>query len=422
MAGINGLMDGFSIAALWRAISIIRSDSEDDRWRRNVIFLCIAQFFAMLGMGACVPFLSLFIMELGIQDQAEVNIWSGLVFAGPYILSIFTVPFWGMLGDRNGMKKMVFRAIIGLGIAVFIIGFAQNVMQLFLMRVFQGAVSGFIAAAMAFISMDAPIERRGYSLGLLQSAYSAGHILGPLMGGIISDTSGLRSVFFIVGILCFIGGGLVYFFVREKNGVNYQAKSRISIGENLRYVSKNPRLKLLLAMIFLAQGALYFPNPLFPLFVKSLGAPVEYLSTITGLLVGMVGIFSIIFSPYWGRKNDSGSFSGMLIRASLITGLAFGLHSFMPDYLYIFPLRAVIGIFYAAILPIIFSAVSKIAPEERAGGIMGLASSATILGSLISFLLSGVVATALGIKSLFIIAGITIMLIAAFAGLFKRVG
>jgi MFS family permease len=153
----------------------------------------------MMAMSGCLPFLPLFIRQLGIEKLDEAQRWSGIINAAPFILSVITMPIWGALGDKYGRKLMVIRAIIGLAIAMALMGTAQTVWELLFYRMLQGAVSGFIAATLAFVSSSTPRQHSGYAIGLLQSTVSAGNIVGPLFGGSISDAWGMRSVFFFVG-------------------------------------------------------------------------------------------------------------------------------------------------------------------------------------------------------------------------------
>ena len=383
-------------------ISILKSGNTN--WKKNLVFLVFAQFIAMVGMSACVPFLPMFVRELGVTNLNEAKFWSGMVFAGPYFLSIFAVPVWGVLGDRYGRKPMVVRAIIGLAIAMYLMGFSQNVYQLFMLRIFQGAVSGFIAASLAFTSAETPSEHSGFAIGMLQSAQFAGNIIGPLFGGILSDFAGMRYVFVIVAILCLLSGLTVIFFVRENNFVK-NTGAKVSILDNFKYVNKSTELKLLLLFVILATAGIQFTAPIFPFFVEALHAPAKYLSTITGILVGIVGVFSIIFTPGWGRRNDKKDYRKTLKIASLVVGIATIAQLFVPNYIWLFPIRIVIGIFLGAIVPTLYTALSKRSAHENIGGIMGIASSANLFGSLISFLTVSIVASQFGNTACFLISG-----------------
>ena len=95
-------------------------------WKKNLQIIWVAQFIAMMGMSLVVPFLPFFIRNLGVTEPGQVSQWSGLAFAGPFIVSLFMTPIWGWLGDRYGRKLMVIRAIFGLGIAQVLVGLSQN--------------------------------------------------------------------------------------------------------------------------------------------------------------------------------------------------------------------------------------------------------------------------------------------------------
>ncbi|HPI20473.1 MAG TPA: MFS transporter [Candidatus Kapabacteria bacterium] len=380
-------------------------------WKRNLFFISIAQFIAMIGMSSCVPFIPFFIRELGIERSHEIQLWSGLIFAGPYFLSIITVPIWGILGDKYGRKLMILRAIFGLAISVTLMGFSQNVTQLFILRIIQGAVSGFIAAALSFVSADTPEEKSGYAIGILQSSMSAGNIIGPFFGGIASDLWGVRYTFYIVGALCLISGLMVHFFIKEKKFVITQNQNN-NIFKNIHFAVNKLKLGRFLLLIVISQAGIVFINPVFPLFIEQLNAPRQYLSTITGVLVGLVGVFSIVFAPTWGRRNDKKDYHKTLVVSSGICAIATILHIIVPNYLYLFPLRSILGIFFAALVPTLYTVLSKKSSFEYKGLVMGLASSANLFGSLISYLLCGIVSSSFGMTACFIISAIFLFLVA----------
>ena len=88
---------------------------------------------------------------------------------------------------------MTIRATFGLAFAQILIGYSQDINQLFLARMLQGGLSGFLPAAMALIASNTPEEKTGYALGTLQSSTAAGTVLGPLFGGVISDFLSFRA-------------------------------------------------------------------------------------------------------------------------------------------------------------------------------------------------------------------------------------
>jgi DHA1 family multidrug resistance protein-like MFS transporter len=184
---------------------------------------------------------------------------------------------------------------------------------------------------------------------------------------------------------------------------------------NLHFAMQNKDLVSILTTIFIAQMAIVFVSPIFPYYLEELFTPSAYLSTITGIMVGIVGVFSVIFAPYWGRRNDKKGYAKTLIIASVLVGLSLLLQSIVPDYRYLFPLRAVMGIFTAAIIPTLYAAFSKRTPQENRSGLMALASSATLLGNLISPALCGMLAPLTGMRICVALSGVMMLLVALYA-------
>lgn len=354
-------------------------------------------------MNSVVPFLPLYIRTLGVIGESSERFWSGLVFAGPYFLAIIFVPFWGNLADRYGKKLMVIRAILGLTLAMFLMGFARNVWELFFLRVFQGAASGFVSANLGFTVSNTPNEKKGYAIGVLQSSQSAGSIVGPLIGGITSDLFGFRFVFFIVSALCMISAILIAFNVVEIN--KEKTESTSSVVSIIKLIISDRRLSIPMIMIVSAQIGIFLSYPILPYFVEILDAPKSYISTISGILVGISGIFNIIFAPFWGKLSDKRNIGKIISFSTKGISVFFILHSIIPSYIYLFPLRIGIGIFIAGIVPVLYSNIGKIAPKNKVGSIMGFTSSANLLGLLFAYLASSLISSNFDLRCLFLISG-----------------
>jgi DHA1 family multidrug resistance protein-like MFS transporter len=396
-----------------KALSLIPIKiSLKEDWERNLFFLALSQFIVMAGMNACVPFLPLYIRELGVSGESAERFWSGMVFAGPYFLSVIFVPIWGNLGDRYGRKLMIIRAILGLSLAMFLMGFARDVWQLFLLRVFQGATSGFIAANLGFTVANTPSDRKGYAVGFLQSSHSAGSIVGPLVGGFVSDLFGFRVVFFLVAMLSIISAILISAFVKEINKIHNEHTEGVL--KTFRQVASTSSLRYPMIMIILGQIGIFITFPLMPFYLEYLGAPKAILSTLTGIVVGVAGVFNIVFAPIWGKWSDRKEIGNLIRKSSLILSLAMFLHAVAFNYLLIIPLRVVVGICLAGLVPLLYTYLGKIVDPEKVGSIMGFASSANLFGSLLAFLGTALISPNLSLPLNFVISSAVLLIVFAF--------
>lgn len=358
-------------------------------WERNLRVLWLAQLVAMIGMSACIPFLPLYVRTLG-ASEAEAPFWSGLIYAAPFVMSSMLTPLWGALGDRYGQKSMVVRAIAGLAVSMTLMGFATNVWWLLILRVFQGAVSGFVASNNAFVSATTPTEHVGKSLATLQTSIAAGSVLGPFLGGAISDAYGAEYVFYAVGILCLASMAIIIRFITEEPRGTKPGQTRVVAG--MRIAMRDSDLRLLLLIVLITQAALVIPQPIVPYYIQELGAPQRWLSTITGVIVSMVGVCSIVSSRWWGARSDRLGYQPTMRTASLIVLGGMLAQAFVPSWEWLFPVRTVIGLASGALIPLVYGELARRSPMGRKGGIMGIASSATLMGNLLGPLLCSAIA------------------------------
>jgi DHA1 family multidrug resistance protein-like MFS transporter len=382
-------------------------------WRRNLYILWATQFLAMVGMNLVVPFLPFYIRELGISDPESLARWSGFAFAGPFFLSFLAIPIWGALGDRYGRKIMVVRAIFGLAVSQILIGFAQDPVQLVIFRIVQGAISGFIASSLALVSTGTPRQHIGYALGFMQSSTAGGMVLGPFVGGLLADLIGYREIFFITAALCAAGGVVVLLgvretFTREPEGRRYTAV------DNLRLMVSNRRLRIVAITLIVGQMSVLMIEPIFALFIESFKANTEYLSTLTGAVFSISGLFMVVSAPWWGKRNDRVGYKRNLVIGLAVVGLAYAAHLLVKDLIQLGILRAILGFARGGFLPSLYSMTSLYAPAERRGGIMAIASSMTILGNMSGPIVGGIVAGHFGISASFLVNSCLLLATSAF--------
>ncbi len=84
-----------------------------EAWKVNLISVWLGCFFTGLAMSQILPFLPLYVEQLGVSDHQSLSLWSGLVFSGTFLVSAVVSPLWGSLADRKGRKLMLLRASLG---------------------------------------------------------------------------------------------------------------------------------------------------------------------------------------------------------------------------------------------------------------------------------------------------------------------
>lgn len=223
-----------------------------ETWKVNLLVLWFGQFLVNAGMTMITPFLTLYLAkDLGVQGEHEIGIWAGLIFAANFLTSFIFQPLWGKLADKYGRKIMLLRSSFGMAIVMVLMGFAQSLYNLLLLRLLNGTISGFNPASIALVSGTTPKERMGFSMGLMQSGSVAGTILGPLIGGLLADLIGFRPIFYVVGALLFIASLLALFLVKEKfDRAEAAQEPQVSVLAGLKELIKIPQPPALFGVTF----------------------------------------------------------------------------------------------------------------------------------------------------------------------------
>jgi len=384
-------------------------------WKRTLYTLWGAEFLAALGISLIIPFLPFYIRELGVSELSEVKRWSGFIYAAPFLVATFSTPLWGWLGDRYGRKAMLLRALFGFALTSLLMAFAQTVQQLFILRLIQGGVSGFIAATLTIAATTTPREHMGYAMGVLQTSLTTGTIFGPFFGGLLADQIGYRNIFFITGVFGLMAGALVFWLVQEKDS----SRDRRWVGgwtSNFRFVFTSPPLLTIFAGSVVVQFAIMSVQPVLSLFVESLGPGSEHLATIAGGVFAVAGLASLLSAPFWGKNGDRIGYKRVLSITLLGGGITFFPQAFVNRIYQLFLLRFVHGLFGGGILPALNTLTTLNVPEERRGGVLGIARSGLLIGSVLGPISGGYLAASLGIRSVFILAGIFMIAVVFSAG------
>ncbi|WP_010630497.1 multidrug efflux MFS transporter [Sporolactobacillus vineae] len=368
-------------------------------WKKNLYVCWFGAFATAAGMSQIIPFLPLFIEQLGVHNTSDIERWSGLVFGATFLVSALVSPLWGALADKYGRKPMLLRASLGMCLVVFCMGFSQNVYQLFFLRMVQGVVSGYIPASIILVAMQTPKSHSGWALSMLSTGGISGSLIGPLLGGFLSDLVGMRFVFISTSLSLGAAFLASLLFIREKFVV--QDKKKISFRQ---VWMMTPHMGMFIAMFvttFMVQLANMSIQPIITVYVKLLAPQATQLALISGVVVASAGLASVIAAPFLGRLTDRIGPRRVLLAALIFTGLVFIPQAFVSDPWQLSGLRFLLGLATAGILPAINTIVKKMAPAAITGRLFGYNQSAQFLGTLGGSLLGGHMAASFGIRFVF---------------------
>jgi len=377
-------------------------------WKRNLLFVWLAQFLSTSGFCFALPFIPFYIKEIGVTDPMRCSMWVALYAASGSLALFLFSPFWGFLSDIYGRRIMVLRANFAAGLLVPLMAFVPSVGWLVAIRFLLGTFSGTVTASQILVSSNTPLNNRGFALGTLSSAVYSGVMGGTFFGGIVVDRFGFRYAFFICGLILIISGLLVLFGVKE----NFRKTS--SFGEKIRkFKFKLPNfgvMWLILLLILLMGFARRFDMPFMPLLVKEINGP-DKAATWTGIIASLSAVAGIFSGSLLGWMADRYSVPKVAVWSALMAGLLM-IPQGLAGCLTVFMCARLGMVFFAGGLDPVFQIwLAKSTPDHKRGVFFGWATSAKSFGWFMSSLAGGGVAMFLGVRWVYFVAAPVFLLL-----------
>ncbi len=379
-------------------------------WKRTLWILWVSTFLAVAGTSLIVPFLPLFVQDLGVHKLSAVEQWSGWIFAAQMLTAAIFQPIWGGVADRYGRKPMLLRAGIGMGTMTILMGFVTAPWQLLALRFVNGVFAGFISMAISLQASVTPKEYSGRALGTLQTGQVAGALIGPLIGGALAEAVGFRWVFILTGMLLLLASFIVWIYVHEQRSGSHAAK------RDKPKVSKKHVMGLLLP-VFIAslvtQLGMMSIQPILTIYTTLLykGSHLEF---IAGLVVACTGIANLIGSPILGKLSDVVGPKKILVISLILSAISFLPQVFANGIPMLMVGRFLLGLFVGGMLPSLAVLVKKLAPEEMQAQAYGINSSFQFLGNLLGPVLGSTVAATWDIHDVFYVTMAILLLNAVY--------
>ncbi len=362
-------------------------------------------------------------MSVGMRDLLY-----GITLSVFCIFMFFGAPFLGDLSDHIGRKKVLLLCLFGVafGLAVSALGIQIN--SLFLLiagRAIAGFMAGSNALAQAAIVDISTEDNKAINLSLISLANCIGFVLGPLIGGLLSDQHlwikfGVATPFWASAGLAFLNGILLFVTFREtfkgqagqilgSAGQTQRSAPTITKGVTIfisAFTAKNKRIeKLAFVYLFSEMGwALYFQFLslyLIGVFNYS-AAKISHIMIFMGIVLGISFLWVIRIAVKIFTTEQIAFLSIAITAIGIFLSI---IKTELMVWLSVIPIGVGGALFYVALLTLFSDSVDK----NSQGWVMGVFAAMAAVAWGVAGIFSGILG-AFGLSVPFIVAGILLLL------------
>jgi MFS family permease len=370
--------------------------------RRMMFYVSLLGFFAIFSTTISKnPVLPLFTQALGADDTII-----GLIAAfSPLAGILFSFPV-GVLSDHLGRKRLLITAGAVFLIAPLLYLFITDPLWLIPVRFFHGTATAILGPVISAVIAERFPENKGEMLGQYSSATLVGRTIAPLAGGIIISffvfSPGLLQ-YRIVYIVAAIAAVPVFFMTlmyREERSASLNLLPFAAFRESFVQFFSNPRLRGTACAdmaTYFAYGALETFLPLY-LFSRGIGAYE------TGIIFAVQVLVIAATKPFFGMMADRIDKRIQIGAGLIITGCAVAVIPLLPSFGMFLLASSVFGIGISFSTVATSAYVADIAKKEQIGASMGALSSIMDIGQTSGPLVTGIIITAAGYATGFLIS------------------
>ncbi len=354
-----------------------------------------------LSYGIIIPLLYPYSSKFGITP-----VTLSFLFATYSLFQFISTPILGRLSDRFGRKPLLLICIFGTSIAMALFASATSVVMLFAARMVDGITGGNISVAQAMVADEVKGKDRAKAFGMLGAAFGFGFLVGPALGGLLSQIS-LSAPFWFASGLAFLATVLGFFKLKEsvhKSAVRKQKHEPFFNMSALFKALLHPTIGVVLVISLIAatvSNSFIIGFNAYSVDVLRLSArQIGFVYTMAGFMsvVMQIAGIKVLMQKFKSKEKIVkvtflGSFFSLL---ALSMGLNF--------YQFVFILF-IYMIFHAVITPMVSAILSERTNEEDQGLVMGINQSYISLGQIVGPLSAGLVSR-VSISAIFVFAAI----------------
>jgi len=270
------------------------TDSRTGARKAALIFIFITVLIDVLAFGLIIPVLPLLVKQFAGGDTISAAHWIGwfgLLFSA---IQFVCAPIQGTLSDRFGRRPVILLSCFGLGVDFIFMALAPSMAWLLVGRVISAIFSASFTTANAYIADVTPPEKRAQAFGMLGAAFGLGFIVGPVLGGLLSEVD-LRFPFWGAALLALCNFVYGWFVLpeshpREHRAPTFDWRHANPLG-SLKLLRSYPSIWGLAAVVFLINLAHFvYPN----IFVLFADYRYQWHPKQVGMVLGVVGVCGVI--------------------------------------------------------------------------------------------------------------------------------
>jgi MFS transporter, DHA1 family, multidrug resistance protein len=345
-----------------------------------------------------MPFLPLFIEQLGVRDLSTVAMWTGLSLGVTPGLTALLAPAWGRLGDRYGRKIMVERSMLSFVILMAAMAYVTRAWHVLALRAVQGLFAGYGSLSVAMAAESAPRDRMPQAIGLVQTAQRIGPGVGPVIGGALAGLVGLRRGFIATAL--FYGVGLVVVHLMYDDAAVAGNAELVDPAENtddrtslsFRGVLAFQNFILLMVVIFGLQFVDRSFGPVLPLYVAQASLSHASVAVVSGVLFSIMACTGALGHHFCGRLMRRYPTRTVIAGGAAVAASAAGVIGAFRNVWTMGGASALFGLGIGAAMTASYSAAGAVIPPGAHGAGFGVLTSASLVGMASSPFIAGLVA------------------------------
>jgi len=346
----------------------------------TIIFLTV--FIDLMGFGILIPILPTFASkDLGISDFGI-----GIIVAAYSLMQFLFNPVFGRISDKIGRRPVLVVSLLFTATSYVIFSFANSFLLLLVSRMLAGLGGSNLGVAQAYIADITPKRERSKGMGIIGASFGLGFVFGPMIGGMLSEY-GYAYAGFAAAAFSFSAFLFAFFFLPESNkNKNPNAKIEFKLLDwaQIKLALEDSTIRLLMLIFFIIIFSMANIYGTFAL----LGYKVyHFTDRQNGYMFGIMGLTGALMQGGVIRfLTEKFRDKVLVIYSTVLMMIGLTLMPYGKTFLGLAIISIILSIGTGVLQPVILAMVSKYAPENKQGAILGLNQSisafARVLGPL----------------------------------------